>query len=99
MHLKGVLTSIVWIKRAEMVELKQVLVICLLAALLLTAGCVQEQEEEYPEGNILPSYEAKALTDSGRVKITKFYFFDENVTCFVFQGFYKGGISCLEGGH
>lgn len=60
---------------------------------LLVVGCVgplDTQQEDYPQR---PLIQRTILED----RIEKHYYPIENVTCFIYDGGYDGGISCLRG--
>lgn len=76
------------------------IIVILLILCVLTTGCVTGQNVEQPQtGVVTQTWISGYISNTDQGEIIKVHIPEDNVTCYIFDNYYGGGISCLRDGN
>jgi hypothetical protein len=77
-------------------SMKYSIIIILLILCIFITGCVTGSDMTPQDDKIVRVWTSDYIDDTDGGRVTKIRVPEDNVTCYVFDNYYGGGISCIE---
>lgn len=75
-----------------------IIIIILIILCVIITGCATGSNLNSPsDDKIVKVWTSDYISSTDDGRITKIFISEDNVTCYAFDNFYGGGISCIEG--